>query len=235
MRNFVSQEESPFIYPSTYDCHQLIDKEISYEEKVILGYNSQAKAVTDSLAEVLRYYYSQGDWVIVEGVHLTPSFIIDMMKELKYCFGFLVHINDKSKHLERFAIRSKKMSQDPKENKYVKNIDVIGLIQGYLISEADRLHIPKLNNKNLDSSIGQVHRAFLRTFRIHKKKKTLLNRDNTAAEYFLEEFEQIKQKMHKNKDQKNSINMTYKNMSFEGQNNTPQNPEKKQVFSIKTL
>jgi len=75
-----------------------------------MGYKSQAKAVSDRLAEVLRYYYNQGDWVIVEGVHLTPEFIIQMMTELKYCFGFLVHISDASKHLERFAIRSKKMS-----------------------------------------------------------------------------------------------------------------------------
>jgi hypothetical protein len=45
-------------------------------EKTIEGYKLQSKAVNQRLAEVLRYHYSQGDWVIVEGVHLTPDFII---------------------------------------------------------------------------------------------------------------------------------------------------------------
>jgi 2-phosphoglycerate kinase len=76
MRNFVSQEESPFIYASTYDCRLLMKGDGTDYEKTIEGYKLQSKAVNQRLAEVLRYHYSQGDWVIVEGVHLTPDFII---------------------------------------------------------------------------------------------------------------------------------------------------------------
>jgi hypothetical protein len=99
------------------------------------------------------------------------------------------------------------MSLDPKQNKYVKNMSAISAIQEWLIDTADALHIPKLNNKNLDTSIGLVHRAFLRTFRTLKRKKTLLNEDHTAAEYFLEEFEHIKMKLRQKNNRKNAMKM----------------------------
>lgn len=64
-----------------------------------------------------NFYYKK----IIEGVHLTPNFMIKIMKKYDYVMPFTICIKDEKKHKERFAVRSKYMTLDKRTNKYVKN------------------------------------------------------------------------------------------------------------------
>jgi 2-phosphoglycerate kinase len=48
--------------------------------------------------------------LILEGVHLTPQFMLSMYKKYAFVFPFSVIIQNEKKHLERFAVRSKYMT-----------------------------------------------------------------------------------------------------------------------------
>lgn len=61
------------------------------------------------------------DSIIIEGVHLTPIFMIKIMKRFKRVLPFAICIKKESKHKERFAVRSKYMTLDSRHNKYVEN------------------------------------------------------------------------------------------------------------------
>jgi 2-phosphoglycerate kinase len=66
--------------------------------------------------------------VVIEGVHLTPDFMLNMLKKHNKCIPFLIYIKDEAKHRERFAVRSKHMTLDKKSNKYVQNFTGIRII-----------------------------------------------------------------------------------------------------------
>jgi 2-phosphoglycerate kinase len=56
---------------------------------------------------------------VIEGVHLTVGFMVKMMKKYPECIPFVICIKNEEKHKERFAVRSKHMTLDPKFNKYI--------------------------------------------------------------------------------------------------------------------
>ena len=59
--------------------------------------------------------------LVIEGVHLTPKFMFQMYKKYKYVIPIQLYINKETKHLERFAVRSKYMTLVSKNNKYVEH------------------------------------------------------------------------------------------------------------------
>ncbi len=45
-------------------------------------------------------------------MHLTPNFMVEIMKTYKRVLPFCIYIRKESKHKERFAVRSKFMTLD---------------------------------------------------------------------------------------------------------------------------
>ena len=102
---------------------------------------------------------------MVEGVHLTVPFMLSMMKKYPYCIPFVICIKNELKHRERFAVRTKHMTIDPRYNKYIKNVKSIRIIQKNLISKAESVLIPRIDNSNIDKSIGLIHITIVRCLR----------------------------------------------------------------------
>jgi len=208
MRNFISKQESPFIFSSTYDSYHLIkDESMSLEARTIEAYLRQCREVQRELKKVLDYYYQNGVWVIVEGVHITPEFIIECMKSYESCFGSVIYIEDAEKYKNRFAARSSKNSIKPEDNKYIQSFDKIMMIQNYLTKEAELRKIPTINNTNLDTSVSLIHRSFLKNFKIMSRSKALITNDAETAEMFHEEFMKTKAMLSKAKKIKEYIKL----------------------------
>ena len=89
----------------------------------------------------------------------------EMMKKYSSCIPFVVCIKNDKKHIERFAVRMKHMTIDPKFNKYVKNIQNIRIIQKYLIQKAEEIHIPRIENRLVDYSLFLIHKIILGAMR----------------------------------------------------------------------
>ena len=82
----------------------------------------------EQLDEVISKYQKRNESLIVEGVHITSQFISNMMKLYPSCVAFVICIKNEEKHKERFAVRSKQMTIDPKYNKYIKHFKSIRTI-----------------------------------------------------------------------------------------------------------
>ena len=72
--------------------------------------------VQEKLESVIENYVKKKQSLIIEGVHLTPDFMLRMYKKFPYIFPFtvtflhkIIMANEK-KHMERFAVRSKYMT-----------------------------------------------------------------------------------------------------------------------------
>lgn len=209
MRNFISKSESPFIFSSTYESDHLIkDPTLTVEQKVIEAYLRQCREVQRELKKVLEYYYKNGIWIIIEGVHITPDFILDCMKSFINCFGCITYVEDAEKYKNRFASRSSKNSIRPEDNKYVRSFDKILMIQNYLIKQAEEKLIPQIHNTNLDTSYCLIHRSFLKNLRLIGKSKPLVEADSQKASLFHEEFLKTKEMLAKAKKIKEYMKMS---------------------------
>ena len=58
-------------------------------------------------------------------MHLTVRFMKDMMKKYSSCIPFFLYIKNEEKHKERFAVRTKHMTIDPRYNKYIAHVKSI--------------------------------------------------------------------------------------------------------------
>lgn len=117
------------------------------------------------LEKVIDEYHHKNESLVVEGVHLTVRFMVNMMKKYPSCIPFVVCIKNEEKHKERFAVRTKHMTIDPRYNKYIKHVKNIRIIQKHLIKKAEAALIPRIDNSNVDKSIGLIHVTIVRCLR----------------------------------------------------------------------
>jgi hypothetical protein len=83
------------------------------------------------------------------------------MKRYQRVLPFALCIQNENKHKERFAVRSKYMTLDPGNNKYIENFPRIRLIQKWFLEKADEYLIPKVDNSNIDKSIELIHKTIM--------------------------------------------------------------------------
>ena len=110
--------------------------------------------VNRELTNVIDKLIQRRESVVIEGVHLTIEFIKSLMVKYKFVLPFIVYISKAEKHKERFAVRSKLMTLDAKYNKYVEYFENIRIIQNYIVKKADESLLPKIDNNNIDKSLG---------------------------------------------------------------------------------
>nr|CCD16001.1 unnamed protein product [Trypanosoma congolense IL3000] len=134
-------------------------------QRVTAAYEKQCASVLAVLDLTLEKLISRNQAVVVEGVHLLPSYMHQKAAELRarglLCVCFLVYIKKEELHLKRFCTRAQYMSLSPKRNKYVSNFHNIRLIQQHLIDQAERCDVKLINNTNLDQSLMVVHTCLL--------------------------------------------------------------------------
>ena len=247
MRNFMTNEECPVLFCSTYEAGKKIqlDQEVKESKRITMGFQQQAAAVQQRLTGILEGFHKRGESIVVEGVHLTPDFMIEMVKKFNNCVPFLIYISNENKHRERFAVRSKYMTLEKRLNKYVENFASIRCIQKYLTKKAEEYLIPKVDNSNVDKSVGIVHRTMVRCLRRISIGESLYDFENNKALKVYEQFNAVTKNIWSSEAVKKYIRAkskkTYKSEIFKRffeQNAKPMNkdmqfkiePEQRQTF-----
>lgn len=85
----------------------------------------QSKLVQAELTKVIERANMRNESIVVEGVHLDVKYLQKLMARFPTCIPFVLHIKSKNKHGERFAVRAKLMTIDPKFNKYISSLKYI--------------------------------------------------------------------------------------------------------------
>ncbi|KAA8498167.1 Uncharacterized protein FVE85_5752 [Porphyridium purpureum] len=127
--------------------------------RILKRYKEQVDLVIPHLKVAIRGARLRGESLVVEGVHLTPKHMLQIMLEFPGCIPFMLHIRSEQKHEERLSVRAKYMSADAQHNKYVKHLRSIRIIQSYLVAKAEDRSIPLINNTNVDVSLAMLHRT----------------------------------------------------------------------------
>ncbi|KAI7997912.1 hypothetical protein LOK49_LG10G01667 [Camellia lanceoleosa] len=148
---------------------------ISAKQMVIEGFKAQSKMVISSLDRLIAAWEERKESVVVEGVHLSLNFVMELMKKHPSVIPFLIYIGNEGKHLERFAVRAKYMALGPVKNKY-------------LCKWADKHLVPKINNTNADRSVTIIHTTVLSCLRRRKSGEYLYNPTTDTVPLIDEEY-----------------------------------------------
>eukprot|EP01112_Ceratiomyxa_fruticulosa_P022311 TRINITY_DN8123_c0_g1_i1.p1 TRINITY_DN8123_c0_g1~~TRINITY_DN8123_c0_g1_i1.p1 ORF type:complete len:500 (+),score=71.54 TRINITY_DN8123_c0_g1_i1:101-1501(+) len=168
LRKFITREQSPILWASTYHAGELIgDLDATPEERIIKGYEAQNEMIFNKLDTLITTYEERKESLIVEGVHLDTQLIMRLVKRHPTCIPFLMYISNEAKHKERFAIRSKYMTLDPHQNKYTKYFKNIRIINNHLCAGAESYMIPQIDNTSVDRSLAIIHGTIFNCLRRH--------------------------------------------------------------------
>ena len=181
LRSFDTKRENHFIWSSTYEAGAILQGGVgpsgssagslerspstNHRKAVIQGYKAQSEMVLDHLSNLIDHAAGRGESLIIEGVHLSVSFMIQLMRRNRnhhhHVLPFLLYISNEQKHKERFAVRARAMALTRSKNKYVNNFRNIRIIQDYLCKKADKYLVPKIDNSNIDRSVAAIHTILL--------------------------------------------------------------------------
>ena len=188
LRAFISKEEEPVLFASTYHAGEALletqaGKELkdtmTPEELTVEGFRRQCKLVIEQLEKIIDQAIERNEGLVVEGVHLLTDFIVELMKKHPTSIlPYIIYISNQQKHKERFAIRAKYMTLEPRNNKYVKYFQNIRQIQKYLYDRADAFNVPKIDNTNIDRSIAAIHGSVFKSMKMVFDGKKLFNYDS---------------------------------------------------------
>lgn len=165
------ETDHPALFVSTYEAHKALSDATTEPQPadVVKGYESQCALVLQVLDGVLRRLVARGESVVVEGVHLLPKYLaakrVELLVKTVICVPVLVQIPKADGHLERFCVRSRGMSLQSNNNKYIASFQAIRAIQNHLVTtvEAEAMPVLVLTNTNVDKSFLVLHHAVLET------------------------------------------------------------------------
>ncbi|KAL9643685.1 hypothetical protein ABK040_016136 [Willaertia magna] len=187
LRAFIPKDKEPVLFASTYHAGEallgteegkLLASKLSAEELAVEGFRRQCKLVIDQLEKIIEQSIERNEALVVEGVHLLTDFIVELMKKHPNCIlPYIIYISNQQKHKERFAIRAKYMTLEPRNNKYVKYFQNIRQIQKYLYDRADVFNVPKIDNTNIDRSIAAIHGSVFKSMKMVFEGKKLYNQE----------------------------------------------------------
>jgi 2-phosphoglycerate kinase len=201
MRSFISPEEAPVLFASTYHAGEVMNlpPDLSYKQRILEGYEAQAKLVFEKLEGIISKCESRRESLLVEGVHLTPDLVAGLMQRHPTCIPFVIYINNDAKHKERFAIRAKYMTLDARVNKYIQYFKNIRVISKHLCRRANKYMIPKVNNTNVDRSMSILHSTIFNCIKKWSKGEPLFNKESNQATTVHREYKEVKHAFYRSK------------------------------------
>jgi len=211
LRNFISEEDKPELYASTYHAGEVLkfteeeQNTLTYDQKILRGYEAQSILLFDKLEHLISHHEQLGESIIIEGVHLKTDLIADLMKRHPTIIPFMIHISNQAKHKERFAIRAKYMTLEPRHNKYIKYFNNIRTISDELCKRAEHYLIPTIDNTNIDRSLSIIHHTVFGSLRKLLTGEKLFNSTDNKATIINEAFLAEKKSAWKSKSMLNVI------------------------------
>jgi 2-phosphoglycerate kinase len=165
------EADYPTLFLSTYEAYKAVGERATeaHPQEVVRGYVSQCELVLQVLDGMLKRLLARRESAVIEGVHLLPWYLTAKRAELLIshvtCVPILVQIPKADSHLERFCIRSRGMSLQSDNNKYIASFQAIRAIQNYLVTTVEDAAMPVLvlSNTNVDKSFLVLHHAVLET------------------------------------------------------------------------
>lgn len=160
MRVMVPRHLQPILHESSYTAWKKLphgdDGQMKQEELLIDGYCTQADIMSVAIRAVIKRALRENVSMIVEGVHIHPAYIENLVKSNNaIVLPVMLGVLKKKKLQRRIRGRSTKVPQR-RADKYLKHFDSIWGLQSYLLSEADKTDCTIILNDSRDDVLREI-------------------------------------------------------------------------------
>jgi 2-phosphoglycerate kinase len=123
---------------------------------VVAGFRSQFSAIQPALRATLARAVQETQDLIIEGVHVVPAQMdLSKAREAGVVVPLMLASLDKTLLQKQLKRRGREKSER-KASRYLDGLDDIWELQSYLLSDADNLGIPIIQNLDVESTVREV-------------------------------------------------------------------------------
>ena len=160
MRVMVPARLLPVLHESSFNAWRQLptsDREgTDKTEALLTGYLTQADLLSVATEAVIHRAMRERVSLILEGVHAHPQVMPGLEEETDAVIVRLVlGVFKKSALKARIKGRGKN-EPDRRAKRYLKHFDEIWSLQSFMLSEADEIQVPIVENEDLDEAVLQV-------------------------------------------------------------------------------
>jgi 2-phosphoglycerate kinase len=154
IRAFFSADFMPTIHYSSFEAWKGLREPDQASDPIVAGFLEQTRHVMVGLRASIERAIEEGWSTVLEGIHLVPGMLPPIEGALVVqCVLSSESAEDHSTH---FLIRDLTTEGIRRHEKYVDHIDEIRRIQEHILGRAERLGVPVIDNRRMDSTIAAV-------------------------------------------------------------------------------
>lgn len=148
----------PTLHTSSFEAYlQMPSVSETYKaEEMIHGYLTQSRQVALGVEGVLNRTCNEQVSLIIEGVHLHPQIMDQIVRETNALVVPVLLAVLKPKSLQKRLVGRGQVISSRRSSRYLENFNKIWDLQTYLVSQADEYKVSIINNENEDETIRQI-------------------------------------------------------------------------------
>jgi 2-phosphoglycerate kinase len=163
MRAFFAPELMPAIHTSSFDAAAAVRLPVPRGTDLArIGFMEQTTAVSVGIEALIARGLDEAQRLVVEGVHIVPGFLDHSRWRQAIVLEFVLAIADKDRHRSNFTVREWETGGIRPLRRYLDNFAQIRRIQKYIVSRAEALGVPVIDNSSIDQSLNEVLGTILR-------------------------------------------------------------------------
>jgi 2-phosphoglycerate kinase len=165
MRMMIPKRLMPVLHRSSYDAWRAIPRSANGADEedahLIDGYRAQAELLRVPCEAVIKRSLHERSSLILEGVHVNEALVeVAQQESGAIVIPILLAVLNKGRLSDRFRGRGDK-AVGRRAERYMEHFDSIWRLQSYLLSQADRQHVPIIVNDNQEQVIREAMAAIV--------------------------------------------------------------------------
>jgi 2-phosphoglycerate kinase len=163
MRTMIPQRLVPALHTSSFTAWQTLHMATeSRPELVVDGYLRQAELLSVAGAAVIQRAVTERVSVIIEGVHVHPSFLAEAEQTADAVVVRVMMAVMRPSELKRRIRGRGRQAIARRAKRYLEHFDEIWTLQTHLLQEADRADVTIVADEDLEAASMQVVEAVMR-------------------------------------------------------------------------
>jgi 2-phosphoglycerate kinase len=154
IRAFFSEEFMPSVHYSSFEAGESVaDAETG--DPTLLGFLDQTRNVLVGVEAAIQRAVREGLSLVLEGVHLVPG-MVPAQIEGALVVQCVLRIESEEVHATHFHVRDVATGGVRAMDKYLERLRDIRRIQDYIVSRAERMGTPVIDNVSADQTTAAV-------------------------------------------------------------------------------
>ncbi len=134
-------------------------------DAVIAGFREQAQKIAVGVNALLDRAVEENTSMLIEGVNQLPSVLdLERHREHAHVISVTVATLDADAYRDRFHTRAD-TARERSAARYLDHFDEIGMIQDFILNEADQFGLPIIYNVHFDDAVLSAIRSVLATLK----------------------------------------------------------------------